>query len=461
MLGAVELVYVVLLVVSIVLEKRSPAATLAWILILAALPLVGLPIYFLIGPRRILRKRMRHAKSRAIVREGATGGKEPPSVPWREQLSTLAFKTSGSALAGAREVRVLGGGKVTFDAIEEAIGLAQSHVHVLYYIFEEDKTGTRIRDALVRRAKEGVTVRLLVDAVGSPLSRSFLRPLRDAGARFGRFNPVLGGRLRAKINFRNHRKIVICDGDVGFLGGINVGDEYDESVSKKEAYRDTHLLVRGTAVRELQFAFLEDWNYATGEIVRDKHLFAEPSEPEKHVVQIIPSGPDQDWESIRNAYFTAITSADERILLTTPYFVPDEAMMVALGTAALRGVDVQILVPQKSDSRVVTAAGRSYYDRMLQAGAQIFEYPKMVHAKTLVIDGKAAFVGSANMDNRSFKLNFEVCAVVYSPAAIAELEGMFAEDRKRSRKVTLKSRAKLPLPSRLAEASARLLSPLL
>lgn len=462
-LSSLEIAYVVVLGLWIILQKRSPVATLAWILALAALPIVGFVIYFVIGPRRLWRKRMRHAKSRTIVRDlaVATASGNTLEVPWRSQLATLALRTSGASLAPAKEVLVLNGGKECFDAIVEAIAKAREHVHVLYYIFETDKTGTRIRDALVKRAKEGVKVRLLVDAVGTSLSGSFLQPLLDAGVEFGVFNPVIGGRLRPRINFRNHRKIVICDGEVGFLGGINVGDEYDESVTNKEAYRDTHLRIIGSAVRELQFTFLEDWNYSTGKIVRTKHLFPDPTGPEPQVVQIIPSGPDLDWEPTQNAFFTAITSADESILLTTPYFVPDEAIGVALMTAALRGVRVEIIVPEKSDSRIVSAAARSYYDKLLAAGAEIFEYPKMIHAKTLVIDGKAAFVGSANMDNRSFRLNFEVSAVVYCEVAIAKLQTMFDDDRKRCRHITSRARNKLPLLSRLGEASARLLSPLL
>jgi cardiolipin synthase len=463
-LSSLEIAYVVVLSVWIVLQKRSPVATLAWILALSALPIVGFIVYVAIGPRRLSRKRMRHAKSRTIVRDLAAATASSTNaltVPWRAQLATLALRTSGASLAPAKEVLVLNGGAECFDAIESAIREAKSHVHVLYYIFESDQTGTRIRDALIERAKAGVKVRVLVDAVGSPLPHYFVRPLLEAGAEFASFNPVIGGRLRPRINFRNHRKIVICDGNVGFLGGINVGDEYNEKVTKKEAYRDTHMMIVGSAVRELQFTFLEDWTFATDDVVKDKNLFPGANGPEPQIVQLIPSGPDLDWEPIQNAFFTAITSADESVLLTTPYFVPDEAMSVAITTAALRGVDVQIIVPARSDSRIVSAAARSYYDRLLAAGAKIYEYPKMIHAKTMVIDGKAAFVGSANMDNRSFRLNFEVSAVVYCPKAIAKLKTMFDDDRQKCRHITSRSRNKLPILSRFAEASARLLSPLL
>jgi len=424
-----EVVYMAALCIVIVLEKRSPVATLAWILGLAFLPVVGLLFYFFFGPRRLKRKRMRHSRSSAKVRKelAAERARDPSLVvPIRVQLATLAMRSSGSMVSTAKDIRVLGGGKVCFDAIEEAIH-----------------------------------VRVLGDDVGTRLSRRFLRPLREAGARFESFNPILLPSLLPRINLRNHRKIVIVDGRVGFLGGINIGDEYDESVSKREAFRDTHLRIEGEAVHELQFIFLEDWHFSTGEVIRDKGLFPPRGEDERDVVIVVPSGPDQEWESIEHVYFTAITQADEHIQLTTPYFVPDDAMRLALAAAALRGVKVELIVPQRSDSRIVTAAGRSYYDELLRAGMHLYEYPKMVHAKTMVIDRKIGLVGSANLDNRSFRLNFEVSALFYAEAAVAELARLFEQDKHKCRHITLKSRSRMPFQSRLAEASARLLSPLL
>ncbi len=459
-----EVVYLAALCVVIVLEKRSPVSTLAWVLGLAFLPIVGLLFYFFFGPRRLTRKRMRHHRSRAHVRkelasERTEGGEVV--IPHRLQLATLAMRSSGSTAQTARDIRVLGSGKVCFDAIVEAIAAAKHHVHVDYYIIEQDKTGQRIRDALAQRAKAGVRVRVLADDVGTRLSRGFLKPLREAGATFAVFNPILFASIVPRVNMRNHRKIVIVDGRVGFLGGINIGDEYDESVTQREAFRDTHLRLEGEAVRELQFTFLEDWHFSTGEMIRDKGLFPPRSEDEREVVIVVPSGPDQEWESIEHVYFTAITQADDLIQLTTPYFVPDDPMRLALTAAALRGVQVELIVPRRSDSRIVTAAARSYFDELLRAGVHLYEYPKMVHAKTMVVDGKIGLVGSANLDNRSFRLNFEVSALFYCESAIAELSRLFEQDKHKCRHITLKSRSRMAFPSRLAEASARLLSPLL
>lgn len=463
--SAVEVAYLIAMIVVIILEKRSPISTIAWILTLALLPYVGLIVYFFIGPHRVRRKRMRHGRSSLEVRAqlAAEIDRHPTDVtaPHRVQLATLAVRSSGSLMSTAKEITVLGGGKECFDAIEEAIRGAKSHVHVLYYIFEGDKTGTRIRDALVERAKAGVKVRLLTDGVGTSLSRRFLKPLRQAGAQFARFNPIALGQFLPRIQLRNHRKIVIVDGRIGFLGGINVGDEYDESVSKREAFRDTHVRIEGNAVRELQFTFLEDWHFSTSEVVRDRGLFPPPDPSEEQAAIIVPSGPDQEWEAIEHVYFTAITQADEFIQLTTPYFVPDEPVRVALCAAALRGVRVEILVPRRSDSLIVTAAARSYFDELLRAGAHVYEYPRMVHAKTMVVDGEIAIIGSANLDNRSFRLNFEVSALVYAEKAIAQLSRLFETDKHKCRHITLKSRSKISLPMRFAEASARLLSPIL
>ncbi len=463
--SACELAYLIAMIVVVLLDKRSPISTIAWILAFVMLPYVGLVIYFFVGPHRIARKRMRHGRSILAVRGHVESeSKRDPldvSAPHRQQLAQLAVRASGSFMSTAKSITILAGGKECFGAIEEAIRGAQNHVHVLYYIFEGDRTGERIRDALVERAKAGVKVRLLTDGVGTNLSRRFMKPMRQAGIEIARFNPFALGRLFPRIQLRNHRKIVIVDGRIGFLGGINVGDEYDETVSKREAFRDTHARIVGNAVRELQFTFMEDWHFSTNKLIRDKKLFASMEPDEKEAIIIVPSGPDQEWESIKHVYFTAITQADDLIQLTTPYFVPDDPTRVALSAAALRGVRVELIVPHRSDSLIVTAAARSYFDELLRAGVQIYEYPRMVHAKTMVVDGKVAIVGSANLDNRSFRLNFEVSALFYDVAAIAKLAQMFDTDKHRSSHITMKSRSRIPLGGRLAEASARLLSPLL
>ena len=460
----VEIAWVVIASCWVLLEKRSPTATLAWIFGMALLPIVGAFVYLLIGPRRLKRKRLK--RLRAVAAISKTGAAVFPEVPEPErrriaQLMRLAAHRDGVPPGTARSLTLYGSGAETFTAIEEAIRAAKHHVHVEYYIFEPDRTGTRIRDALVERARAGIEVRLLVDAMGSPrVRRKFVAPLLAAGGEFARFNPpqILALFLgRRWLNFRTHRKIVVVDGGVGFTGGINVHDDENRDV-RPDAWRDTHLRIEGVAVRGLQRTFLEDWHFAT-EKTPDAATYFPDQAAGQHAVQIVAYGPDSDALNIAKAYFAAIAGARERVWVTTPYFVPDDALLAALITAAGRGVDVSLLLSTRTDSRWVDAAGRSYYDELIRAGVKIHVYgPPMVHAKTLLVDQDIAMVGTANFDNRSLRLNFEVMAIAYDVRLADELAAAFTADVAISKKVKLRD-TREPFPARLFEATARLLSP--
>jgi cardiolipin synthase len=294
------------------------------------------------------------------------------------------------------------------------------------------------------------------------LNKRFLAPLREAGVRFAWFGAVRLARFRPRlVNFRTHRKIVVVDGRVGFTGGVNVTDDEMPSVRGGRAYRDTHLRFEGAAVRWLQLVFLEDWSYAKGSAPTGAEYF--PDAPEGPLaLQILASGPDEPWHAIQKLYFSAIAAAEKRVLVATPYLVPDEAMLTALTTAALRGVDVRVLVPRRSDSRTVSAAGRSFFLDLVTAGVRVFEYtPGMMHAKTLVVDDVFASVGTANMDSRSFRLNYEVIAVVYDRGVAEALAASFSHDLARTREIDQGALANDGLRSRIAQAGARLLAPLL
>jgi len=486
-LTVAELVYVVVLAVWILMEKRPPVSTLAWIFALIALPYVGFVVFFLLGPRRLVRRRLKHRKLRKeaqeLARAAAAEAPPPPADPRIQQLAHLASHAGEPPCSHATGVTIFHDAASTFDAIEAAIMAAKSHIHVAYYIFDPRRSGTRFRDALIARAKAGVTVRLLVDHVGSStLKGSFLKPMRDAGIHFARFNQVNFPAIRNRVDFRMHRKIVVVDGTVGFTGGINISDDYlppapdprrDKLADRRHErgkrrrghsapWRDTHVRFTGDAVRGLQLTFLDDWFFATGYAAREKELFPPVDQAGPHQVQVVSSGPDRDGEAIQRLYFAAITSARERVLVTTPYFVPDDPILTALETAAMRGVDVRVLVPRRSDSLIVTAAARSYYDACLSVGVRFFEYqPTMIHSKTLVVDDFFAAVGTANMDNRSFRLNFEVTAVIYGPDAAADLADQFTHDLTLCREVKPADRKKVSLGWRLAEAGARVLSPIL
>jgi len=485
-LTTAELIYVVVLAMWILLEKRPPVSTIAWILALIALPYAGFIVFFFFGPRRITRKRMKHklARGKARARESATelakkdaAAIKKPDDPRVAQLERLAVGSGEPPSALCEDVTIFHDAASTYAALEEAIASAKLYVHVAYYIFDSGQAGSRLAKCLIARAKDGLTVRVLVDDVGSSaMSKKMIAEMRDAGVYFARFHPVTLARIRSRIDFRNHRKIVVCDGTVGFTGGINICDDYvaeeaaeDGRGSKRRVrrgqpapWRDTHLRLRGDAVRWLQLIFLDDWQYVTGYTARKPEYFPAATNEGNHRVQVVASGPDREGEPIQRIYFAAIALAQTRVLVTTPYFVPDAPILTALTTAALRGVDVRILVPRLSDSLIVTAAARSYFDDVLSAGGRVFEYqPTMVHSKTLVVDDFFGAVGTANMDNRSFRLNFEVTAIAYGSEHAENLAEQFERDLKLSKEIDKAARKASPLKWRLAEAGARLLSPLL
>lgn len=440
----------------IVLQKREPVATLSWIMSLALLPVVGLLVYHLLGPQRIHRHRLKRLRARARIEEVRLG---PRLDHQPSPLMRLAQAGCGFLPSTAREVDLLDGGAATFDALVAAIAGAQQHVHLEYYIFDPDQTGTRIRDALVERARAGIIVRVLLDALGSARAgHAFFAPLRAAGGEVAYFHRFRLRRLwRPRVNLRNHRKIAIIDGRVGFTGGINVSDTEDLR-RHADAFHDLHLRIEGEAVRWLQLAFAEDWIYATGQPARVESPWAE-HHPGPIRLQVLPAGPDSPWETIHRVLLSAMQAAQSRVWLVTPYFVPGEAARMALTSAALRGLDVRLLVPRMSDSRLVSAAARSYYEELGSAGVRVFEYPTMLHAKALLVDAGTCVLGSSNFDNRSFRLNFELCVLVEDDGVAARLEAVLGRDFAGA--VEIRGPRVLPFLSRLVEALARLLSPLL
>ncbi|BCT92205.1 cardiolipin synthase [Lysobacter helvus] len=440
----------------IVLQKREPAATMSWLLGLALLPYVGFIIYHYLGPQRITRHRIRRARSRAPKLSATT----PGDLIARE-LSRLGVSTTSLPPTTATDVRLLLDGGAKYTALLEDVAKAQHSIDVEYYIFLADRTGTALRDALIERAAAGVQVRLLLDAVGSAKTKSrFFDPLLEAGGQFSWFHPMRLGRFwrRPWLNMRTHRKIVVIDGCIGYTGGINVTDEEDERL-RSDAYRDVHVRVEGEVTRALQAVFVEDWAYATGHppVMPPAPAFATGDYP----VQVVASGPDSPWEAIHRLHVGAIHSAQRRVWLTTPYFVPGEAAMMALTSAALGGLDVRLLVPKMSDSKLVTYAARSYFDDLLAAGVRVYEYgPRLLHSKTLLVDDTLAIIGSANFDHRSFRLNFEVSLLFHDARVASELERVIELDFALAPRVR-DDRARPLWRSRLPEALARLVSPLL
>jgi cardiolipin synthase len=454
------------------MQRRSAAATLAWLMVLGFLPVIGFVIWRAIGPQRLNRRKLKRAVGRRAVEAALVGLSEArESAPEHVRLALVPIGSGEAPPLAATGIVAYTDGRATFAAIFEAIRAAKHHVHLEYYIWEPDTIGTRLRDLLIERAKAGLEIRMIVDGTGSSkLKKKWLKPLRAAGVEFAWFNPITvrALRRRRRADFRTHRKIVVCDGVVGFTGGININDGATEELNPVYA-RDTHVKFEGKAVAAMQRAFLEDWYYTTEQIPKLTPAYfpviAEPADPDADAtdaVQVVSSGPDTDVFAIHKTFFAAVASAKTRAWLTTPYFIPDESIAMVLCAAALQRVDVRLIVPLKGDSRLVDLAARSYFEQMLRCGVRIYEYePRFIHAKTMVIDDEVAIIGTANLDYRSFRLNFELIAVIYGKRVATRLAQAYVEDLASSREVTLSELAVLGFWTRLGQASARLMSPLL
>lgn len=466
-LPPLEAVWVVTAAVYILLQRRTPTATMAWILALAVFPLVGILLYALIGPRRFEKRKKRRLRAqKAVSRTTSVEPYEQLEGIQEARLVRMLANTVGRAGWPRRaDLSIFFDGKSKYDALEGAIRGAQRHVHMETYIWEPDSIGTRLRDLLTERAEAGVEVRVLVDGFGSSKAhRRFWEPLRKAGGQVRRFNEVAFTRRWPRMaNFRTHRKIAVIDGAVGFIGGMNVTDVHSSEFAGEKAWRDTHVELRGAAVKGLQMVFFEDWHYAGGDAPDVSQYLPEPwtLKPGDHLVQVVSSGPDEGLDAIHKLFFISIAGAERRVELTTPYFVPDAPILEALRAAALGGADVRILVPAEGDQPFVAAAARSYYPELLETGVKIFEFGEPVlHSKTLVVDD-TAIVGTANTDNRSFRLNFEVVVAIHDAAIADELSRAFGEDLKNAAEVTLEQVLGASIQERLMSAVARLFSPIL
>ncbi len=468
--GSVWLVLALVQTGWVVMQRRSPVATLGWIIALNLLPVIGLVVYRIFGPMRVQRQRLKRMHGVAKLgsqRERLKVRDEYPDAPlWAVQHSRLIENACGIPLSTAHRITLLRNGVATLASMLEAVAAARDHIHLEYYIYEPDQIGTQLRDALIVKLREGVKVRLLVDGMGSPLlakrrGGEFLSTFLAQGGEFAVFHPTRFARLRPLVNLRTHRKILICDGIIGFTGGINITETENESV-RDDAYRDTHMRLEGPVVRWLQYVFLEDWSYASNDASRrllSPDLIVR-SEPGTIPVQVLASGPDTHGEAIHRSLVDAVHTARHRVWLTTPYFVPTEGALYALTDAAMRGVDVKLLVPLKGDSKLVTAAAQSYFDELQEAGIKVFEFqPCMLHAKTLVVDDLYVQIGTANFDHRSFRLNFEVTVAVFDAGVNAQLADDFERDLSQS-KIVPRHR-KEPFFTRLTQAVARLFSPIL
>ncbi len=464
LITALDVAIVAMLIPRIISQRRESGATLAWVFFVVLVPFLGLVAFWILGTTRLrLRRRVRRRV------EATVSGKlevlhlplMPPSdPPVRPALRTLVRRLDAAGPVDGNEVELYREGEAKFAALEAAIDRAERHVHATYYIWAADGTGRRVLERLVAARRRGVEVRLLLDDVGTRAGPRFFRPLVDAGGQVARFLPVSLFARRMPLNNRNHRKLVVVDGRVGFTGGMNVGDEY---LGRRGAWRDAHVRLEGPAVVRLQEVFAQDWFHATHEDLVRPDYFPAPTPLGDTWAQILSSGPDDPrWTAIGTLLFAAITSAQRNVWLETPYFVPDQATLAALVSAALRGVDVRLLLPGESDHPLVLYAGRSFYPELLAAGVAIYELPRgFLHAKTATIDGELSTVGSANLDRRSFRLNFETNAFFFGPSMAERLEASFLAVQRDAVAVDAQRFARRSTRQRFGEAAARVLAPLL
>ncbi|MDR2912124.1 MAG: cardiolipin synthase [Alistipes sp.] len=482
---AIYLLAVLVAVTGIISEKRDPVKSLAWIAMIALVPVLGMVVYLLFG--RNWRKRKMFSRKgildeewiENVSRRQFSSLSDPalsdpaitdpaiaatPEIENNRDTIRLMLGNSRALLALHNRVEVLQNGKATFSSLYEALKGATRSIHLEYYIFENDRIGRQVEKILTKKARAGVEVRLIYDGVGTLWTEgSIFRRLRRAGVRVECFMPVVFPWLTSRVNYRNHRKIAVIDGRVAYTGGINVAERYLVGTRRLGKWRDIHLRIEGEAVNLLQSVFITDWHFVCpSELLRPDDYFGKSSVAEVCPMQIAVSGPDSDWSAIMQAFFSAIMKARERIFISTPYFTPNAALLTAMKVAALSGIDVRLLIPGRSDSKVAWWATRSYVQELLEAGIKVYMFQGgFNHSKLVIIDGDFCSVGSANIDMRSFEDNFEVSALIYDRAVAARLEAGYEADLRNSRLVTLDEWASRSNWVGGVESLARLLSPLL
>lgn len=451
----------------VLLARKRPTATLAWVWSIIGLPFIGPIAYFMFGADRMQRKRLRKAARLGLVRPRTTvRAREKIEEVSQRKTELIQTLTNINQIppSSADDVELLIDSEQFYPALKEQIAKAQHHIHVEFFIWREDEIGREFLDCLVAAAQRGVRVRLLLDQIGCfGVSKSFFAPLIKAGGRFSWFYSLPFWRHSRFMNLRNHRKLQIFDGQIAFVGGMNIGREYAGMDPDLGAWRDAQMRVEGPIVSYLQELFAEDWFFASNEIFTGQDYFRKQrSECDGHVVQVIAGGPDLPREPIPKSIMALLGAAKKRVWLTTGYFVPNQLFLTALQLCAARGVDVRLLVSEKSDHRYLVEIGRSYYEDLLQWGVRVFEYSEGInHKKAMLLDEGWLMIGSANSDNRSMRLNFELNLLAHAPEEAAKLETLLLREFSMSKEIKLDSFAQRPFSRRLLEAALRPLAPLL
>ena len=452
------------IILVVITDNRNPLKTLPWIVVLVLAPGVGLVFYFFFGQnlskQRIISRRTRKRITTQLEESDRDGTRRIPND--QRTLARLLYNTSHAVPLYGSRITPYTEGRTKMEALLAEIARARHHIHLQYYILSDDTTGRRLCDALIAKAREGVEVRILYDDVGSrSVKKRFFARMRRAGIEVRPFLHVKFPRFTSKVNYRNHRKIAVIDGRVGFIGGMNVADRYVRGTGWG-SWRDTHFRIEGSGAAGLQVSFLSDWSATTKQHITGAAYFPQSERHAENILQIVPSGPFGQWRALLQADSYAVSNARRRIWIQTPYYLPSDVLNTALQVAALAGVDVRLMLPARSDSKIVDLASHSYLDDMMKAGVKILFYkPGFLHSKLLIIDDTLTVIGSANMDFRSFEHNFEINAFVYDTEFTARMDAVFRDDATRCHALTPGEWFNRPRPRRWAESLMRVFSPLL
>lgn len=465
-----------LAIIIILFQRKDPKSVWGWLLILYTIPLFGFILYLLFGTDLHKQKMFKTKEIEDKINEAIRTQEDiiyrkglkdiDPHLAEFSDMILYNLQTSRAILTDDNKITVYTDGREKFKALGEDIRNAKKYIHIQYYIIKNDVLFQAIKEDLIKKAAEGVEVRILYDSMGCRgISNKYWKTLKAQGIKVGEFFPALLKRFHLRMNYRNHRKIVVIDGKIGYVGGFNIGKEYIGLDKKFGYWRDTHLKIEGSAVRDLQIRFALDWNYATKENLTDKDDYFDISRKKiagESKVQIVASGPDSVRQHIRDNYLRMITKAEKSIYIQTPYFIPDESILNALFIAVVSGVEVNLMIPCKPDHPFVYWATCSYMGDLLAEGANCYIYNNgFLHTKGMIVDEKIMCYGTANMDIRSFQLNFEINAVIYDEKEAANMQRIFMEDVKKSKKITKEIYARRPIYIRLKEQFSRLLSPLM
>nr|WP_321223112.1 cardiolipin synthase [uncultured Psychroserpens sp.] len=460
-------------VITILLKNINPTKTISYIMVLVFVPFFGLFVYYMFGQeyRKTKLFNRKDISNTSVIKSVGKNlrikerdlEKLNVALDDKIKLVKLLKASEKSPVTLKNKIDFLVNGKLKFERLFQDLKNAKNYIHIEYYVLKDDNIGTEFLDILCSKAKEGLEVKMTYDDVGSKLSAKMKRKMNESGIEHHPFMPVWFSSLTGKSNYRNHRKIAIIDGEIGYVGGINISDSYVNYGDDARYWRDTHLRIHGEAVKVLQFHFLTTWDFVTEqEIEIKKEYFPEIECDYEIPVQIAASGPDTDWANIMEAILTAINNAEKYIYLTTPYFIPNDQIVTALQIASRIGVDVKLIIPKKADSLIAERATASYLEPLLEAGVDVFLYTKgFIHAKTMVVDDMFSTIGTCNMDNRSFNINFEINALIYHKEKSIELKNIFLDDLENCEQIEYERWIERSKFCKLQESFSRLWAPLL